>query len=263
MGQNVEKFHYGQGEVQVARWNGNTPPGPNDWIKLWDVGALSLALTRESLTHKESRTGSKLEVREWANGQTCAVNATINAVNTHNLGLVLSSTPQDIAGGSISGKALPTGVEVGDLIILDHVGVSALVVTDSAGAPVTIANSNFEIAGGYGQFEVKSLPSGPAPTQPLNLAYTYAAARAVGILADTNSAKVALRYNGINLAENGEPVVVDLWKLSLGVLSEFALINNDAAVSGMPFTAKVLADMSRPQTALGYFGQIRYVGTDY
>lgn len=262
MTQSVERFHYGQGEVLAARWDGDTPPGANAWMKLWDVGALSLALTRESFTHKESRTGKKMEVREIANGESGTLSATINAINTWNLALLLSSTPQDVAGASVSGIELPTGVAVGDVILTDHIGISNLVVTDSAGTPATIADTHFDVAEGYGKIEVKSLPTSPAPTQPLKLAYTYAAARAVGILAESNPAKIMLRYNGINLAENGAPVVVDLWKLSVGVLSELALINNDTSVASMPFTAKLLADLTREETELGYFGQIRYLGAE-
>lgn len=263
MQQRTEKFHYGQGEVLVAPWNGDTPPAANDWMKLWDVDGLSFALTRDSFTHKESRSGSKMDVREIPTGQSASIKASIASINTYNLALVLSSTPQDIAGGSVSGIALPNTVSVGDVILTDHIGISSVAVTDSAGTPATIDNENFAIAGGYGKIEVKSLPSAPAPTPPLKLAYTYAAGRTVGLLADSNPAKIALRYNGINLAENGAPVVVDLWKLSVGVLSELALINNDSSVAKLPFEAKLLADMTRVQTELGFFGQMRYVGSEF
>lgn len=260
--QRTEKFHYGQGEVLAARWDGDTPPAANAWMKLWDVDALSMALTRDSFTHKESRSGKKMEVREIPNGESGTIKASIASINTYNLALLMSSVPQDIAGGSVSGFELPGGVAPGDVILTDHIGISSLVVTDSAGTPVVVPSDNFTVAGGYGKIEVKSLPSGPAPTQPLKLAYTYAVARAVGILAATNPAKIALRYNGINLAENGAPVVVDYWKLSVGVLSELALINNDTSVAKMPFEAKLLADMTREETELGFFGQMRYLGAD-
>lgn len=260
MEQATESFLYGQGEVLAAIWDGNTPPAANDWFKLWDVGALSVALTRDSFTHKESRTGSKLEVREIQNGVSGTVKATINAINTRNLALLLNSDAQDIVTGTVSGYELPEGVAPGDVILVDHVGISALVVHDSAGTPALISADHFSVAGGYGQIEVLSLPSGPAPTQPLTLNYSYGAARAVGLLANALPPRIALRYNGINLAEAGAPVIVDFWKLSVSVLSELALINNDTSVSNMPFEAKLLADLSRAQTELGYFGQIRYLG---
>lgn len=262
MQQNVEHFHYGQGEVLAARWSGDTPPAANAWVKLWDVGELSVALNRESFTHKESRSGKKMEVREIANGETCEVKAKINAINTYNLALLMSGAVVDVTGASASGIALPNDVAAGDVILLDHIGISSLVVTDSAGTPAVIPAENFSVAGGYGQFEVLSLPTAPAPTPPLTVAYTYAAARSVGILSETNPAKIALRYNGINLAENGAPVVLDLWKMTVGVLSELALINNDTSVASMPFSAKVLADMSRAESNLGYFGQMRYLGAE-
>jgi hypothetical protein len=260
MEQATESFLYGQGEVLAGFWVGNTPPAANAWFKLWDVGALSVALARESFTHKESRTGNKLEVREIQNGKSGTIKATINAINTRNLALMLNSDAQDIATGTVSGYELPEGVAVGDVILVDHVAISALVVHDSAGTPAVVAAENFSVAGGYGQIEVLSLPSGPAPTQPLTLAYSYGAARAVGLLANALPPNIALRYNGINLAEAGAPVIVDFWKLSVGVLSELALINNDTSVSNMPFEAKLLADLSRAATELGYFGQIRYLG---
>lgn len=261
--QNIERCHYGQGEVLAARWDGDTPPAENDWVNLWDVGALSLALTRNSFTHQESRSGKKMEVREIPNGETGQVNATINAINTYNLALLMSGSPVDTASGSVSAHVLPDNVAVGDVILLPHIGVSSVVISDSAGTPAVVPAENFSIAGGYGKIAVKSLPTGPAPTPPLKVAYSYAAQRAVGILSEANPAKIALRYNGINLAENGAPCVVDLWKLSVGVLSELALINNDTSVANMPFTAKLLADLTRDEDdALGFFGQMRYLQTN-
>lgn len=262
MPQPIERFHYGQGEVLAARWSGDTPPAANAWKKLWDVSALSVALARESFTHKESRSGKKMEVRDISNGESGTVKATIAAINTHNLALLLSSSVVDITVGSVSAEALPTGIAAGDVILFDHVGISDLVVTDSAGTPVTIDAAHYELAAAYGQLTILSLPAAPTPTQPLKVSYDYAAARAVGILAASSPAKIALRYNGINLAENGAPVIVDLWKLQVGVLSEMALINNDTSVANLPFEAKLLADLTRPDGDLGYFGQMRYLDTD-
>ena len=156
MPQPIERFHYGQGEVLAARWSGDTPPAANAWKKLWDVSALSVALARESFTHKESRSGKKMEVRDISNGESGTVKATIAAINTHNLALLLSSSVVDIAVGSISAEALPTGIVAGDVILLDHVGISDLVVTDSAGTSQT---ANISIA-------VAAAPTPPAPPPP-------------------------------------------------------------------------------------------------
>lgn len=260
MAQPIEKFHYGQGEVLAARRTSSAEPPANAWKKLWDVSALSLALATPSFTHKESRTGKKMDVREIETGRSGTVTANLRAMNTHNLALLMWAEETVQANGSVSNLALPAGTAAGDIVMFDYLGLSALVITDSAGSPVTIAPSHYDSSSlAYGTLPILSLPSSPAPTPPLQASFTHAGARQVGVLV-SQKPEISLRYNGINLAEGGEPVVLDLWRMSTAALSELALINNGEEVTGMPFTGTLLADMTKPSGPLGYFGRIAYVG---
>ncbi|UCM30546.1 hypothetical protein LE197_11895 [Pseudomonas sp. PS1(2021)] len=72
---------------------------------------------------------------------------------------------------------------------------------------------------------------------------------------------MALRYEGINLAEDGAPIIVEIYKLSPGLLQELSLITDGNDVAGMPVSFSALLDTSKPANGpLGQFGRIIQVG---
>lgn len=253
----IEQYFYGQGEVLIARRpsNGSKPK----WRRAWDVSALTLALAMESFSHKESMTGLKEERRKIFTGRSATANMTMHNIDTANLALTLHGEENVVVGGSITAEPLPDALAAGDFVLLDHPGVSNLVLTDSAGTPATLEEEHYHLTPGYGQIQILSLPSGPALTQPFKAAYTHSGLAQVGIFA-VLPPEIMVRYNGINLAENGAPVVVDLWRMATDPLSELALINNDQAVAGMPLTATILSDPMQPvDSKLGRLGRIGFV----
>jgi hypothetical protein len=93
------------------------------------------------------------------------------------------------------------------------------------------------------------------PTWPLKAAYNYAAFRQVPFF---NRAQPILqvRYEGVNLAENEAPVIVEFFKVSSDPMQSWALIQNGNELAGNAFTLNPLADTARPETgALGRFGR--------
>lgn len=72
---------------------------------------------------------------------------------------------------------------------------------------------------------------------------------------------MALRYEGINLAENGAPVIAELYKCAPSLLNELALITDGNDVAGMPVNFGVLLDSLKPAGGgLGQFGRLIQVG---
>jgi len=255
--QSIEQYFYGQGKILIARrTNNGTKP---KWRRAWDVSALTLALAVESFTHKESMTGQKEDRRKIITGRTATANMTMHNIDTANLALTLHGEENVVVGGSITGESLPAALEIGDIVLLDHPGVSNLVLTDSSGTPATLDEEHYHLDPAYGHIEILGLPSGPAPTQPFKAAYTHSGLSQVGVFAATPP-EIMVRYNGINLAENGAAVVVDLWRMATDPLSELALINNDQALAGMPLSATILSDAMQPvDSTLGRFGRIAFV----
>ncbi|MNG03625.1 hypothetical protein D3C85_1484090 [compost metagenome] len=101
------------------------------------------------------------------------------------------------------------------------------------------------------------MPTSPAPTQPLKAAYSYGASKQAAFLAGQRK-NYALRYKGVNLAENGERCLVEVYKVSAGLLQTLALITSGNQLAGAPVTFGSLLDTSKPADgALGQYG--RYV----
>lgn len=251
-----DTYLFGQGKVYSRPWN--TPGGKWRW---WgDVSALTLAGAQEKVEHRESFSGNNALARSFSRSKSLNAQLTIHQFDKVSLAQDLHGTVTEVATGAITGESLGT-VDAGDIIMLDRPGVSDLVITDSTGSPATIDGSHYVADGRFGSIEFLSLPTSPAPTMPLKAAYTAAAYSQVAFL-NAVPPFIQLRYEGINLAEAGKPIIVELYKLETAVLQELALIQSGNTVAGIPKTAGVLIDTSKPSAgALGQFGRFIEVAT--
>ena len=253
-----EIYYYGQGEVDAAEIV-NGVIGPWRWLQ--DVSAMSVKLQVENVTVKEAWSGEKSTVRKFPIGKDGTVDMTLRSFSPANLALLLHSKVVTKAAGTVTAETLPTDLVAGDIIRLANPGVSDLVITDSAGTPATLDPQYYALraAGAFGEVQLLGLPT-PAPTQPFKAAYGYAATKQVGMFT-AKPPVIALRYKGINLAEGGAPVIVELYKVSTDPLQELALITDGNSVAGLPMTGGILRDTSRENDGdLGQFGRIIQLG---
>jgi len=250
-----ETYYYGQGKVKLAIINDDGSFEPWRWVM--DVSALAGALKEDTVSHRESYGGKKGKVREFGISPDMTLSATLHSLNSDNLALFTQGTATSTAAGTVTGETLADGLVVGDTVNLAQINVSDLVITDSAGTPVTLDPANYNLEALYGSLEILSLPDSPAPTQPFKAAYSYGASEQVSFLSKTKRPNVALRYEGVNLAEGGAPVVMELYKLSPGLLNELALITSGNDVAGMQVSLSALLDTSKSASgALGQYGRI-------
>lgn len=247
----MDYYYYGQGKVWSRRLN----VAGGKWRWWGDVSALTISMEMEKLQHKESYSGNKGIVRDFAVSKAMTLNATLHQLDTDSLAELIYGATSTVATGSVVSEPLGT-VDAGDTLKLDYPGVSDLVVTDSTGSPVTIADTHYVLDGRFGSVEFKTLPSSPAPTMPLKAAYTYKAHKAVNMFTQPQPI-IQFRYEGINLAESNAPVIVEIYRMSTDPLQELALINNDTSLAGVPVSCAALLDSSKSATgALGQFGRI-------
>ncbi|CDM42386.1 hypothetical protein [Ectopseudomonas oleovorans] len=254
-----ETYYYGQGKLKLAIIAANGTLGPWRWVG--DVSALSGAMQEETVSHDESYSGKKVKVREFGIRPQLTMSATLHSLDTENLAMYSQGTASSTAAGTASGEALPTGLQAGDEVVLANPGVSDLVITDSSGTPATLDEEHYLLDPAFGNLQIVSLPTSPAPTQPFIAAYEYAARKQVTLLSAASRPNVALRYEGINLAEGGAPVIMELYKLSPGLLQELSMITDGNTVAGMPVSFSALLDTSKPANGpMGQFGRIIQVG---
>lgn len=254
MAKTVETYYYGQGRV-FGRPYGTA--GNGGWRWFGDMSTLTFGGTDESASHKESYSGQKSKVRQFSIGGDRTLKGTIHQLDTAILADLLRGTVSTIAGGTVSAEAFPSGLAVGDVIKLDKpYNVTNVVITDST--PTTpktlVLGTDYDLDAGHGSIEMLSLGT-PAYTQPFKAAYTHAGARQVAFF---NAAPqiIQLRYEGVNLAENNAPVIVEFYKVSAAPLQELALITDGNNLAGMGYEAECLADSSLPASGpLGRFGR--------
>lgn len=253
----IEQYYFGQGRVFSLRAGATA----NKWRWWGDVSKLSLTAELEKVTHKESYSGNKGTVREFPVSKTLKVAATLRQIDTQSLADSLFGAVSTVAGASVTDEVFPTGITAGDVVKLAYPGVSALVIKDSAGSPVTIAAQYYELDARFGSIEFLGLPTAPAPTEPLKASYTYAGYKQVNFLTQAQPV-MALRYEGVNLAEGNAPVIVELYKMSTDPLKELALITDGTDLAGLEIEAAVLIDSSKSATgSLGQFGRFLQVTT--
>lgn len=253
-----EYYYYGQGEILVARRTALADA--TTFLHLMDVSALTLALQVEAFNHRESRTGNKGIRRRIVTGRDGTANMTVHQIDPENLALCTQSEVDEVASGSFSGFELPEGLQVGDVVMLPEQGVSDLVLVDSATPtpePVDI-EEYFAYDPRFGSLELIEPLTGF--DLPIVAAGEHAGGRQVGLLTNPAPHEVALRYHGINLAEGGAPVLVELYRCSVDPLSELQLINNDQSLAGMPVALTIMADSTKPvDSVLGQFGRVKMI----
>lgn len=252
----IEQYYFGQGKI----WSRLYGVAGAKWRWWGDVSELNAASATEKASHKESYSGKKATVRSFGIGQSMTLSGTLHQLDTVSLGELLYGEATTVAGGSVVGESLGT-VAVGDIFRLANPGASSLVITDSLGTPATIAATHYRFDGRFGDLEFLTLPSSPAPTMPLKAAYSYSGYKQVNFFTKPQPI-LEFRYEGVNLAENEAPVIVEFYKAATEPLQQLALINNGNQLAGSPFSLEVLLDSSKPVGGvLGQFGRMQQVTT--
>lgn len=253
-----EKYYFGQGEVELAEITAGVV-GPYVWIG--DVSELTGQLSQTPVQHRESFSGKNALVREFFRELGMTWNATLHQLDVDNIARFTLAKTSSTVAGTASAEAFPNPVANGDKILLDNMNVSALVITDSlTPTPATLVQGTHYDYDVFGQVEILALPTAPAPTQPLLAAYSYGATKQAAFLAGERK-YYSLRYKGKNLAENGELCMVELYKVSAGLLQSLSLITSGNQLAGSPVTFGSLLDTSKPASGdLGQYGRFVTLG---
>ncbi|WP_121773863.1 phage tail tube protein [Acinetobacter bereziniae] len=159
--------------------NNNGKTGAMRWIG--DTGNVSIAIAETKEERKENYTGLRGTSVVLSQGTTITVELNVRYGDAENLALAMHGKVTTKAAGTVTAEIFPTG-EVGQYFVLDHAGVSDLVLTDSTpSTPVTLTEgTHYRIASNQGG--MIELLSTTGITQPIKAAYSYAGARNLSIL---------------------------------------------------------------------------------
>lgn len=252
----------GQGKVYQAKRdaNGNSL----DFIFIGNVPSFELAISIDTLEHRESTSGNRLVDLRLVTGN--KVDLTMNAqeFTADNLALLLhgniyTSSPGSVTAELIGGGA--TTVAAGQSFALKNPNGSALVITDSAGSPATLAlGTDYTASLPYGL--VSFLNVGTF-VQPFKAAYTKIAAQKSVDMLTVAPPERWVRILGINTAQKNtdgsyKRFVLDLFNVQFDPTAGFAVIND--AVADQQLKGSVLVDTTRSATGQGgQIGQLIFI----
>jgi hypothetical protein len=132
--------------------------------------------------------------------------------------------------------------------------VSVVVVKDSAGIPATVPAANYSVDSSFGTITILN----PATfVMPLKAEYTYAARETIAFFSQSIQ-EVAIRFEGVNTADNDTKVLVEIYRVALDPAKELGLITNDFGKFSLEGSA--LVDPTKADDLVfGRFGRMTYV----
>jgi hypothetical protein len=250
----------GQGKCYEA--SRNVAGAPLATRFLGNVPSFELALNIDTLEHKESTSGQRLVDLRLITGKKVDLTMNVQEFTPENLALMMFGTVYTSGSGSVTNELIGNGatVAIGSSYILNNTNITALVITDSAGTPLTLAPGTDYVPNlPYGMVSFLTVPGTP----PYKAAYTKATGqKSVDMF--TQGAPIRwLRFLAVNTAQQNtdgsyKRFVLDLFNVQFDPTTGLPLIND--AVADMNMKASVLVDTTRSATAQGgQIGQLIFI----
>lgn len=242
------KYYYGQGKVYLAKRNQKGEPVNMRWVG--DVSDLSFELSTDDLKHQESFSGQRATVIKLNIGRDGSLDMKFHEHSPENLALLLYSEVIKTAAGQKT-QIIERDLSAGERITLEHINVSKVSIEG------LIDGVDYTVDARYGAITFKD-----KQIAPLEIEYSYAESRSTPMFTKEPE-EMYFRFEGINLAENGEPLVVEFYKVQFSPAQAISLINSDTSLNGLQTKAGVLYDSVREEhEALGRYGRI-LMGADH
>lgn len=170
---------------------------------------------------------------------------TLNDLNKTNVARAVFGTESAITGAAVTDETVTA--YKGALVPLAHPNPTSVVVTGSAGTPTYVANTDYEVRPGG----IYILAAGAiADAASLKVDYSYAAYDKVEAMT-SSSITLELHFEGLNEANSGKPVIVDVYRAQLSPTKALSLLGESFA--DLQIEAEILADTSKTGAGISQY----------
>ncbi|WP_116397501.1 hypothetical protein [Klebsiella quasipneumoniae] len=239
-----ENYYYGQGKVFLA-------PRDNKRAFRWvgDVSTLKIAFSYEQQITKASRGGQLYQSQRIITGASGSVSSTWHNFSVENLALLLGAQPVDEPFSFNEQFALPDGIVKGDIIALPHTTVFNVSINGLE------RDADYVVDRQYGTIEFLVTPE----TVGLIAAYEHLFNQWLPFFS-AKTQEFYLRFQGVNLAEDSAPVLLELYRVSIDPLAALEMISSGNSIAAMDMTSLILPDFThQAESAFSYFGKLQVV----
>lgn len=176
-------------------------------------------------------------------------------VNVVNLGRAVLGTVSGVAAGTVTDEPFTLSA-LGSLLPLANIGATSVTLKKGATAvaATVVAATNYEVR--PEGIWVPTGVSGLAPADKLWVSYSYGDQAVIEALT-TKAAELQLLFGGLNEADSGNPVVVDIWRASQGVTKQLALLKK--GFGGLDVEGTVLQDSTKTGVGVSKYYRARMV----
>lgn len=174
---------------------------------------------------------------------------TLNDLNKTNVARAVFGAEAAVAGATVADEAVTA--YKGALVPLAHINPTAVTVSHTSGTPNYVANTDYEVRpGGIYILAAGAITDG----QALKVDYTYAAYDKVEAMT-TGAITLELHFEGLNEANSGKPVIVDIYRAQLSPTKALSLLGDKFA--DLTVEAEVLIDTSKVGAGISQYFRVK------
>lgn len=174
---------------------------------------------------------------------------TLNDLNKANVARAVFGTSAAVTGATVADESVTA--YKGAIVPLAHPNPTAVTVTNDAASTTYVANTDYEVRAGG----IYIIPGGTITDgQSLKVDYTYAAYDKVEAMT-SSSILLELHFEGLNEANSGKPVIVDIYKAQLSPTKALSLLGDKFA--DLEVEAEVLADTSKTGVGISQYFRVK------
>jgi len=207
---------------------------------LIDVGncsKLDLTVKDKKTTLGDFRTPGGGTYASVSRIENVTLSMTLNDLNKDNVAKAIFGTASNIPSGTVTDEAVTA--YKGAIVPLAHTSLSAIVVKNTAGDTTYVANTDYEVrAGGIFILSAGAITN----AQSLKVSYSHAAYDKVEAMT-TGALTLEMHFEGLNEANSGRPVIVDIYRAQLSPAKALSLLGDKFV--DLQIDAEVLADTSK------------------
>lgn len=174
---------------------------------------------------------------------------TLSDLNKTNVARAVFGTEAAVTGATITDEVVTA--YLGAIVPLAHPSPTAVVVTNSAATTTYVAGTDYEVRAGG----IYIMPGGAiTDAQSLKVDYTYAGYDQVEAMT-TGAITLELHFEGLNEANSGKPVIVDIYRAQLSPTKALSLLGDKFAE--LDVEAEVMADTSKTGVGVSQYFRVK------
>lgn len=241
----ADQSYIGKGRLFLSPYGGGA-----GGYEVGNVSKLEFSVSEEKkeLLDYTSAGGGKRNSRSRITGVNVAM--TLHDINSDNLSAAVFGSKAAVTAGAIVDEAITAYLGALSRTLYQIDTAVAPVVTHTTGTPTYVAGTDYEVTSAG----IVALAGGAiTAAQALKIDYTKEAGNVVEALTESSQEWV-MTFVGLNEAQSGKAVTIDIHRIKFGPLSNLSVIADDFA--GLELSGEALSDATKVGASISKYFKV-------